>query len=542
MEPTDDDTDHNAPTRIAHATDNADDAVDVSAVAGPLPGVANRHPVLACVDAVAGALKDTAGVDPVFMTTPEKAEALLALSRLADQVTALGLQVAAVADDVAEANGARDVAAWLAHHTNADPAPTRADLRLAHALYGPDPTWPQVGTALAEGRVTLAQARVITHALDRLPTDLDHAASHAASDTGDAGASADGRDRPVRARAEAHLVGQAADFAPRDLRILGRRVLDVIAPEVAEAEEARQLAAEEAHARAHTSLRLRPLGDGTTHLAGRIPDATAGRLATYLHAYTSPRQANGRDDPAATTANADGTEPRLGAVVGERIPYDRQLGEAFCSLLEHLDPDRLPIHGGDATTVMVTMTLDQLVTRLTDDLFGASASSPRPDAGSGSGSGSGRRPGTRARARAHDDPQDGVHDAAHDGAHGGVAQMFDGTRITAAEARRLACNARLIPAVLGGESQPLDLGRSRRLFNAPQRKALRLRDRECRAEGCTVPGSWCEAHHATAWADGGKTDLADGILLCSHHHHRAHDPTYTMQRLPNGDLRYHRRT
>jgi len=468
------------------AADSLAPATD-SAVVGSLPGVA-RHPVLACVDAVRSALKDTAGVDPVFMTTPEKAEALLALSRLADQLSAVRLQVAAVAGDVAETDASRDVAAWLAHHTRSDPAPARADLRLAHALYGPDPVWPQVGTALAEGRVALAQARVITHALDRLPTDLDHTdldhthlertglertdLDQATGDPdADCGTAADVEDRSVRARAEAHLVEQAADFAPRDLRVLGRRVLDVVAPEVAEAEEARQLSAEEAHAQAHTSLRLRALGDGTTHLAARIPDATAARLSTYLHAYTSPRHTGDRAEAVSTTSTAAGTTGVLAGSTtdaaasgaAERIPYDRQLGHAFCALLEHLDPDRLPLHGGDATTVMVTMTLDQLTHQLTthhlvaDDLV-AGESLARAD---------------------------------------GVAHVSDGTPITAGEARRLACTARLIPAVLGGESQPLDLGRSRRLFTPAQRKTLRLRDRHCRADGCTVPATWCEAHHTT---------------------------------------------
>ncbi|HEY3014859.1 MAG TPA: DUF222 domain-containing protein, partial [Nocardioides sp.] len=505
-DPTEDST--AAADSLVPTTDSADSAD--SAVLGSLPGV-GRHPVLACVDAVRSALKDTAGVDPVFMTTPEKAEALLGLTRLADQVAALRLQVEAVADDVAETDASRDVAAWLAHHTRSDPAPARADLRLAHALYGPDPTWPQVGTALAQGRVSLAQARVITHALDRLPTDLDQATGDPDGDT-----ASDVEDRSVRTRAEAHLVEQAADFAPRDLRVLGRRVLDVVAPEVAEAEEARQLAAEEAHARAHTSLRLRALGDGTTHLAARLPDATAARLSTYLHAYTSPRHTGDRAEAVSTTSTATGTTGVLAGSTtdaaasgaAERIPYDRQLGHAFCALLEHLDPDRLPLHGGDATTVMVTMTLDQLTHQLTthqlvaDDLV-AGESLARAD---------------------------------------GVAHVSDGTPITAGEARRLACTARLIPAVLGGESQPLDLGRSRRLFTPAQRKALRLRDRHCRADGCTVPATWCEAHHTTPWTHGGNTDLVDGILLCTHHHHRAHDPAYAADRLPNGDLRYHRRT
>ena len=89
----------------------------------------------------------------------------------------------------------------------------------------------------------------------------------------------------------------------------------------------------------------------------------------------------------------------------------------------------------------------------------------------------------------------------------------------------------------------LDLGRTRRLFTPAQRKALAVRQRTCRAAGCTVPSTWCEAHHGgDPWCRGGRTDLADGVLLCSWHHHRAHDDRYLVQRTPDGALRFHRRT
>jgi len=41
---------------------------------------------------------------------------------------------------------------------------------------------------------------------------------------------------------------------------------------------------------------------------------------------------------------------------------------------------------------------------------------------------------------------------------------------------------------------------------------------------------------------GGKTDLADGKLLCNWHHNRAHDDTYHTTHLPNGAVRFHKRT
>ena len=115
-----------------------------------------------------------------------------------------------------------------------------------------------------------------------------------------------------------------------------------------------------------------------------------------------------------------------------------------------------------------------------------------------------------------------------------------GEKISGGELRRLACNAAIVPVVLGGKSEVLDLGRTSRLFSWAQRKALRIRDRRCRARGCTVPATWCEAHHLRSWALGGATDLADGVLLCSFHHHRAHDSAFHVSRCPGGDLEFRR--
>ncbi|WP_460791869.1 HNH endonuclease signature motif containing protein [Nocardioides maradonensis] len=71
---------------------------------------------------------------------------------------------------------------------------------------------------------------------------------------------------------------------------------------------------------------------------------------------------------------------------------------------------------------------------------------------------------------------------------------------------------------------------------------MRLRDKKCRADGCTVPVTWTEAHHLKPWSEGGHTTVGDGILLCGHHHRRAHDSRYDMTKLPTGDYRFHLRT
>jgi hypothetical protein len=92
--------------------------------------------------------------------------------------------------------------------------------------------------------------------------------------------------------------------------------------------------------------------------------------------------------------------------------------------------------------------------------------------------------------------------------------------ISAATARRLAAQAEIVPVVLGGASEPLDLGRSARLFSASQRRALALRDGGCVWWGCTAPPGWCEIAHVDPWARGGPTDLGNAILLCPFHHRR----------------------
>jgi hypothetical protein len=92
--------------------------------------------------------------------------------------------------------------------------------------------------------------------------------------------------------------------------------------------------------------------------------------------------------------------------------------------------------------------------------------------------------------------------------------------ILAATARRLAAQAEIIPAVLGGASEPLDLGRSARLFSPAQRRAMEVRDGGCLWPGCAAPPGWCETAHLDAWATGGRTDLRNGIVLCPFHHRR----------------------
>lgn len=111
------------------------------------------------------------------------------------------------------------------------------------------------------------------------------------------------------------------------------------------------------------------------------------------------------------------------------------------------------------------------------------------------------------------------------------AATIDGIEepIGAGAARRLAADARIIPMVLGGASQTLDLGVGSRLFTRGQKLALAERDGGCAWSGCTIPPSYTEAHHLRWWSRGGTTDLDNGILLCSFHHHRVHDDHWEIE-------------
>ena len=422
------------------------------------------HQITSTVLALHEQVKAAADLNPTFMPTDEKATALLALVQVEAQVTELRLRLMAASCDVAEAEGFHSIATWLARHARLRRTDAVTDLALATAL---DRTQPVLATALREGHVNTAQAHVIARAVGELPTHL-------------------GTD--LIEQAEAELVRLAAHHDPKELTILGRRILEILDPQRFEDEEARKLADAEKRAREKQRLHLRALGDGTTRITGLIPDAVAARLSTYLHAFTNPRLPDGT-----TRQNAEHQTPTERTGFGQPLNHPRRLAKAFGQLLEILDPTRLPIHGGDATHLTVTIDLQTLL----DGLGTATIDTEVPG-----------------------DP------------HG---------TITAAHARRLACTAQIIPAVLGTHSEPLDLGRATRLFTKAQRRALLLRDRTCRTEGCSIPGTWTEAHHLHPWSHGGTTDLENALLLCPRHHHHAHDPTRHLERLPNGDVRFTRR-
>lgn len=406
------------------------------------------HPVFECAGDISAALKAVAGVEPVFMATPDKEAALIAFAEARSQLEALALRVLGAADDVAEQHGAKDPAVWLGSATRTVRSAARRDLRLARALE----QHRAVAEALGRGELRTEQARVIVEAVDALPAWVVP---------------------EVRDEAREALLDLAAQHDAHDLRRLGKRILDAVAPEVGEAHEARLLAEEEARAAATTMLTAADDGHGRVHGRFTLPSHVWAMWKRHLLALANPAR-HDRDE--------------LVDASGAWKPLPQRLGQALVEYVERYPVDRTPSSGGVSATVVVTMTLEQLM---------------------------------------------GEH---------ATALLDDGTRMSAGQARRLACEAGIVPAVLGAGSVPLDLGRQSRLFTKHQRIALGLRDGGCTARGCEVSASGCHAHHDDPWSRGGATDLAKGRLLCPHHHRLVHDVRYDARRHVDNTITFHRRT
>lgn len=281
-----------------------------------------------------------------------------------------------------------------------------------------------------------------------------------------------------RAAAEAGLVAKAAaGMHAKNLRRAARRMLDKIRDDLADQHEADSTGRDESRAERETWLGLWDNGDGTYSGKFTIPELHGRLLATFLERLTAPRRLS--RNRAGESVTDETIENGL-----DNLSWTEQLGVGFCELLEHLPTDG---HHGVAATLLVNVDYQHLLDQLAS------------------------------------------------------AGLDTGATITVGESRRLACNAGILPAVLGGASEVLDLGRTRRLHSEAQRRALATRHDSCAAEGCERPFAWCEIHHPHAWADGGRTDIANALPLCFWHHRRAHDDRFDLRVLSSGEVRYRRR-
>ncbi|MGQ2912694.1 MAG: DUF222 domain-containing protein [Aeromicrobium sp.] len=264
-----------------------------------------------------------------------------------------------------------------------------------------------------------------------------------------------------RERCEETLLKDAQRLTLKDLHRRAARITEVYKAKTEEvdADEDEILRRREEEARKKTSFSMWDNNDGTVTGRFTLPEAQGAMLKTALDALAAPHQKVG-------TANAATGEMDE---VGFGQTYPQRLGHAFATLVEHLPADQLPSNGGVSAVVTVNLDLDTLM--------------------------------------------------------GGVkaAGLSDGTRISAGEARRLACSAQIVPMVLNGKPLPLDLGSANRYFNRASRRAMEKRDGGCTTPGCDRDARWTEAHHLNPYAISKTTDIRDGALLCPFHHHRAHD-------------------
>jgi hypothetical protein len=273
----------------------------------------------------------------------------------------------------------------------------------------------------------------------------------------------------VHAAAAGLLVEQAQALDPAALARAGRHLHETLTsePEVDNPAEAAALDADAQRDadRVHAlrSLTWRRHLDGSVSGRFRLDPLGGETLLTAINALTARRD-QVRDVNSGEPALL--TEP---VTLDDRTTPQRR-ADALASLAGlALDGGQLPTRGGIRPTLVVTTTLEALQGRL---------------------------------------------------AASGLLPL--GGRLDPASLRRIACDAQVIPAVLDGAGHPLDLGRTRRLFSPAQRRALTLRDGGCVHPGCGAPPAACEAHHLTAWYDGGATDLSNGGLLCDVHHDQHH--------------------
>jgi hypothetical protein len=105
---------------------------------------------------------------------------------------------------------------------------------------------------------------------------------------------------------------------------------------------------------------------------------------------------------------------------------------------------------------------------------------------------------------------------------------FGGT-VTPESLRVLCCDAAVIPIVMDGAGQPLDVGRIKRTIPDGLRRAVAARDRGCAHPGCGRPASWCEVHHVREWENGGETKLSNLVMLCRVHHRQIHSSDWVVR-------------
>ncbi|QDY89107.1 DUF222 domain-containing protein [Arthrobacter sp. UKPF54-2] len=345
----------------------------------------------------------------------------------------------------------------------------------------------ELAAAVAAGAVPSRSATIITHALGRVRPVCDPETS---------------------ARMEHALTRTAAEHDPDFLTRIARRWVDAIDQDGAEPSEEvlRQL----------QGAFIRKPRHGLQHLEIFATTEQFEHLLTVMNTATNPRTGSGADG---SDAAANGTDVETGAdgfvpnVLDRRSRPQKHLDGLVGGCKIAMASGGLPAAGGLRPQVMVTIDYRDLLDRLTRAAEASGGQAPGADSAVGS-------PAPPAAGR--------FTGNATLGFTGTGTMAFTGP-VTAATIRKIACDADIIPVLLGSEGRVLDVGRTTRVFPPHIRKAITARDQGCTFPGCTIPAPWCEAHHITYWSRAGTTSTDNGTLLCSHHHHLIHKEQWTIQ-------------
>ncbi|MDR2257411.1 MAG: HNH endonuclease [Arthrobacter sp.] len=313
------------------------------------------------------------------------------------------------------------------------------------------------------------------------------------------------------------------------------------------------------------SFELTPVAGGGYKLAGYAPEVEGQVMLTLLDAYLAPRTADpqeagaggglggesaggvSRDGSGGPSAEASalagashgtegasagaGTSRGAGAAPSRAQKSFDALAQIFRS---HAASGDAPQSASAAPTVLITTTmqaLDAHLERCSEHEGEATPESGHRGCGGGGGGGGGGAGGGDDGAggggggwwpmSVAELPVDanGVPDAEAliDLRFARIGQ--EGEPVPLSAVLHLMCDAAVQLLLQDPQGIPLKLGRAKRVFSKDQRRVLAQRDHHCRAPGCDIPARWCEVHHVEDWRSGGKTDVENGILLCSFHHH-----------------------
>ncbi len=428
---------------------------------------------------------------------------------------------------VASSHGAASTAALLRATLGVSQADARTMVATAAVVLPRDlpsggeqpPALPVLAGAVDEGGIGVAQTRTVVTTMSRLPGEVDTA---------------------TRVLCEEHLVGHGRVTEPAPFARFAETVLLSLDQDGKDFDE------DPPADHVEFTLGTRNPNTGLTRISGQLDDLGVEIVNQAIDALSKPTPCDGTSSAngggtgnggASSGGGASGNGGANGIANGgggssvgnsagrggKRLldprPATTRRAQALLEALRRfLDLGDAPTQGGERPHVTVTMTLRDLLGGSTgaSGREGSTAGSGPPGGSPGGGAGAGAAAGTG--------PGPGT----------GPPVLEYGGPITPAQARALACDARIIPAVLGGASQVLDVGTSNRLFPPHIRRAITLRDKGCTFPSCDRPPGWTDAHHVSFWVENGKTAYHNGCLLCRRHHTEVHRGHWTITFAPDG--------